>query len=186
VTRRAWITIALGAAIAVAVGAGFARAGRPQCCDKPLASWGMFTPAEWTSVTGAIARRGFDGASIRIVSATELADRRPFALIAAASQTGTTCVVPVRGITVDAATCSLRKPLVLFTARTARETEVLGIARSDVAGVTATDTLGHRTGLFLIPAGRLQAFAGGFRDVTSIEAHDAYGHTLVRVAAPSS
>jgi hypothetical protein len=192
--------LALGLVAAVAVGAGFAREGKPQCCSKPLASWGIFTPAQWSSLKSTIARRGFDAASIRVVSSTAIANSRPFALLAATSRTGATCVIPVEGSTLGATTCRLSKPLLLFTTpdtwtdptapgvpvHTVQATAVLGLVRPDVTGVVARDNLGHTTGVALVPAGRMGAFAAGFGDVTSLSAYGAHGRVLARLTLRTS
>lgn len=194
-TRRAWTMLALGLVVAVAVGVGFGRSGKPQCCSKPLASWGIFTAAQWSSLTGTIARRGFDGSSVRVVSSAALANGRSFALLAATSRTGATCVVSVTGDALGPTMCRLSKPLLLFTApdawavpatpgvsaHTVHATAVLGLVRPDVTAVVARDHRGNATGVALVAAGRMGAFAGSYADITSLRAYGAHGRVLMRV-----
>jgi hypothetical protein len=191
--------LALGLAVSVAVGVGFARAGRPQCCSKTTASWNVFTPAQWKTVTLQVERRGFDASSVRVVATTEIASRRPFALVAATSRTGATCVTAVVGTQLRATTCRLTQPLLLFTApetwknaavpgtpaHTVHATAVLGIVRGDVNGVAALDHRGLLQGLPLMAAGRMGVFAGGFFDATSLRAYDAHSRVLARVVLPA-
>jgi hypothetical protein len=198
VTRRAWTLLALGLVVSVAVGVGFARAGRPQCCSKSTASWNVFTPAQWKTVTLQVERRGFDASSVRVVATTEIASRRPFALVAATSRTGATCVTPVIGTQLHATTCRLAEPLLVFTApetwntavpgtpaRTVHLTAVLGIVRGDVNGVATLDHRGLLQGLPLMAAGRMGVFAGGFFDATSLRAYDAHNRMLAHVVLPA-
>lgn len=192
--------LALGLVAAVAVGVGFARAGKPQCCSKPTASWNVFTPAQWKTVTLQVERRGFDASSVHVIATTEIASRRPFALVAATSRTGATCVTPVIGTQLRATTCRLTQPLLLFTApetwknaavpgtpaHTVHATAVLGIVRGDVNGVATLDHRGLLQGLPLMAAGRMGVFAGNFADATSLRVYDARNRVLARVAFPAS
>ena len=192
--------LALGLVVALAVGVGFARSGRPQCCSKPTASWGVFTPAQWQTVTHQVERRGFDASSVRVVASTEIASRQPFALVAATSRTGATCVTPVVGTQLHATTCRLAKPLLVFTAaetwqnaavpgaraRIVHVTALLGIVRGDVNGVVTLDRRGVLQGLPLMAAGQMGVFAGGFFNATSLRAYDARDHVLARIVLPAS
>ena len=186
----------LGLVAAVAVGAGFARAGRPSCCSTPQASWGAFTPAQWDTVTTAIARRGFDATSVQVVSAAGTPDGRPFALVAATRHGAAGCVLPVNGVHVGAAICRMTKPLVIFTtpdtwhdaaapgvpARVVHATAVMGLARRDVAWLATHDDAGRAQGMPLLQAGPMRAFAGSFRDVASLRAYDGRNRELARVS----
>jgi hypothetical protein len=188
--------LAFGVVLAAVTVGAFARAGRSELISsKPLPGWGMFTPAEWQTVTLGIERRGFDPGSIRLVGGTDTTNHRPFGLIAGRSRTGATCVTPVKGTTLGLTVCKLSKPLVLFTApetwkdaaafgvpaHVVHATAVLGIARHDVAGIVVQDHLNRRTGMALIQTGRLTTFAAGFSDLASLRAFDAKNRTLARV-----
>jgi hypothetical protein len=189
-TRRAWILLALGIVAAVATAGAFAGVGRPWVMSKPLPGWGVFTPAEWKTVSLRLERRGFDAASIRLVATTDTTKHRPFGLLAGRSRTGTTCVTPVRGTTLGTTVCKLSKPLVLFTAPliwnipgtpVVHATGVLGIARHDVAGIVVRDQDLQTSGVTLVQTGRLTTFAAGYRDLSSLRAFDAKNRTLARL-----
>jgi hypothetical protein len=197
VTRRIWILLAVGVVTAAAIGVGFSRAGRPAfTASKPSASWGVFTPAQWQTVRRNVQRRGFDAATVRVVGTTS--SRRPFALVAATSSTGATCVTPVNGTMLGTTICRLSKPLVVFSApvtwrdaavpgtpaHTVHATSLLGIVRRDVSGVVAIDHLGRMQGIALMPAGRMGTFAAGFADATSLRAYDARDRVLARIVLP--
>jgi hypothetical protein len=196
VTRRAWIVLALGIVAAVVTAGAFARAGRSAFTPSaPLPGWGMFTPAEWKTVSLRLERRGFDAASIRLVGATDTTKGRAFGLLAGRSRAGTTCVVPVTGTALGATVCRLGKPFVVFTApqtwtnaavpgtpaHVVHATAVLGVARHDVTGIVVEDKQHRRTGMALIQTGPLTTFAGGFIDVASMRAFDAKNRTLARL-----
>jgi hypothetical protein len=181
----------VGVVAAVLTAGGFARAGRPDFTpSKAPPGWGVFTPAQWKTVSLGIERRGFDAASIRLVNVTDTADHRPFGLVAGRSNAGTTCVTPVTGTTLGATVCKLSKPLVVFTApqtwkegspaRIVHATAVLGIARQDVSGVVVSE-LGRQGGTFLIQTGRLKTFAAGFRNMSSLRAFNLKNETLARL-----
>jgi hypothetical protein len=195
VTRRAWILLALGVVLAAVTAGAFARTGHSEFTTETQPGWGMFTPAEWKTLSLRIERRGFDPASIRLVGVTDASDGRPFGLVAGRSRRGTTCVTPVRGTTLDATVCKLTKPLVLFTApqtwkvgaafgtpaHVMHATAVLGIARHDVAGIVVEDSLEHPTGVTLIETGRLLTFTSGYRDATSMRVYNTKGRLLTHL-----
>lgn len=195
-TRRAWIVLALGIVAAVVTAGAFARAGRSEFAPSaPQPGWGMFTAAEWKTLSLRLERRGFDATSIRLVGATDTTKGRAFGLLAGRSRTGTTCVVPVTGTALGATVCRLRKPFMVFTApQTWRDaavpgtpahvvhaTAVLGVARHDVTGIVVEDKQHRLTGMALMQTGSLTTFAGGFAGVASLRAFDAQNRTLARL-----
>jgi hypothetical protein len=139
-------------------------------------------------VTTRLERRGFTAARTRVVEAVGEQRQRPFALVAATSASGRTCFVPVRGISLGATLCHMTKPVVLWTApdhwHHLRLTNVLGVARRDVVGISIDQRSGgypHTQGLPLIEdSGRL-TFAGGFADASVLRARDARGRVLFRL-----
>ena len=134
----------------------------------------VFTQAEWAKVTTELARRGFDRSALRVVSGLRLqAQSKPLALVRASSATQGLCFVPVRGVEPGSPTCSLsghlEKPLLVFAATdhwgNQTATDVVGVARHSVVGVSITDHRGFPSGVALIPsAGGLWSFAGGYGD----------------------
>ena len=192
-TRRAWILLVFGAVAAVVTAGAFAHAGRSEfTSSKPLPSWGMFTPAEWKTVSLRVEHRGFDAASIHLVGVTDTTRGRRFGLVAGRSRAGATCVTPVTGTTLGMTVCRLTKPLVLFTApqtwkvgaafgmpaHVMHATAVVGIARHDVGSIVVQDNLDHPTGMTLIQTGRLLTFATGFADPSSLSVYNAKGRLL--------
>jgi hypothetical protein len=188
--------LALGVAVAVATAGAFARAGHSEfTSSKPLPSWGMFTPAEWKTVSLRVEHRGFHAASIHLVGVTDTTKGRRFGLVAGRSRTGAMCVTPVTGTALRATICRLTKPLILFTApqtwkvgaalgtpaHVMHATAVVGIARHDVAGIVVRDSLDHPTGMTLIQTGRLLTFATGFADPSSLSVYNAKGRLLAHL-----
>jgi hypothetical protein len=162
VTRRAWIVLALGLVAAVVTAGAFARAGRSDFQpSKPQPGWGMFSAAEWKTLSLRLERRGFDAAGIRLVGATDTTKGRAFGLLAGRSRTGTTCVVPVTGTTLGATVCRLTRPF--------------------ITGIVVEDKQHRRTGIALMQTGSLTTFAGGYVGVTSLRAFDAHNRTLMRL-----
>ena len=195
-TRRVLILLLVGVVLAAVTAGAFAHAGRSGfTTSKPLPGWGVFTPAEWKTVSLRLEQRGFDAASIRLVDATDTTHHRPFGLVAGRSRMGTTCVTPVKGTTLGTTVCRLTKPLVVFTApetwtqaafagkpaHVVHATAVLGVARHDVAGIVVEDPQFRPSGMVLIRAGRLLTFAAGFARLSSLRAFDAKNKTLARL-----
>jgi hypothetical protein len=198
VTRRAWMLAAAGALLAASLG-GFVLANRGSSAPfKPLASRGVFTPAQWKSVSASVQRRGFAASSIHVVEAVGEHDKHTLALVSATSHAGRTCFVPVQGLKLGQTICHVTKPVVLFTApdywiaaatggkpaHRVSVTNVLLVARRDVTGITVDQLFdGRRTvqGLPLIEdSGRL-TFAGGFADASVLRARNARGRVLFRL-----
>jgi hypothetical protein len=187
--------LAVGALLAASLG-GFVLANRGSSAPfKPLPSWGVFTPAQWQSVSARLEQRGFAASSIRVVEAVGQHNKRIFALVAATSAGGHTCVVPVQRLALGRTICHMTKPVVLFMApdywnaaaangrpvHRVDVTDVLGVARRDVTGVTLDQLLdGRRSvqGLPLIEDSGLLTFAGSFADATALRARNARGRVL--------
>ena len=178
VATRASILAALGVALIASAGAGslvLSRTAHTRTADtSPFPIGSVFTRAEWSKVTTALSARGFDATTAHVVSGLRLqSGNRPFALVRAASPSRGLCFLPVRGVHPGAATCSsngrLPAPLLVYAAgdRWAGHaaTEVVGVARRSVAGVSTVDRKGIASGVALIPAtGGLWSFAGGYSD----------------------
>jgi hypothetical protein len=199
VTRRAWMMAAAGALLAATLGGFVLTRSGSSAPSKPLASWGAFTPAQWKSVSVRIEKRGFAASSIHVVEAVTQWDKRPLVLVAATTVRGHTCFVPVQGATLAPTICHLTKPVVLFTApdywiqpasagKPAHKillTDVLGVARRDIAGISVDQLLeGHRSvqGLPLTESGDVLTFAGGFANLSVLRARNAGGRVLFRLA----
>lgn len=179
-TRRAWVLLVvglLGAVVLAGVALGRNDGSAP---FRPTAAWNMFPPAEWQSLTRRAGLRG-----LHVVSATSRHDGSPVALLAG-ERNGATCFLPVDGTTAGGAVCRLVAPLTLFRFRDGGWTELLGVARHDVAAVaaTATSPTGPWTsGQTLVPVAGGYVFAGGSSgSVTKVVARDAQGHVLQRVS----
>jgi hypothetical protein len=193
--------LAVGMVLAASLG-GFVLAQRGSSASfKPSASWGVFTPVQWSTVRDRVEGRGFVATSIRVVGAVQQHDKRAFALIAAESTTGKTCFVPVHGLKLGRTICRVTKPLLVFTApdywidpaaggrpaHTVRATDVIGIARRDITGVSVDyASYGRRyvQGLPLIGVSGALTFAGGFANASVLRARNASGRVLVRLDLP--
>jgi hypothetical protein len=188
VTRRAWMLLAVGALLAASLG-GFVLAKRGSSAPfKASPSWGVFTPAQWGAVTAGIERRGFAASGIRVVEVAGVPRRRPFALVAATAASGRTCFVPVRGVALGPTVCRIAKPVVLWTQPAhwhgLRVTNVLGLARHDVTGVSVDQLLSGRHsvgGLPLIAGPGLSTFAGGFTRLSVLRARNAQNRVLFQL-----
>jgi hypothetical protein len=173
---RTWIIGLTGVVLIAAAGAGsfvLSRDARTQPTDTSPFPVGLaFTQAEWAKVTTTLTRRGFDPATLRVVSGMRLeTPSQPLALVRAASRSRGLCFVPVRGVRPGRATCSssghLDKPLLVFAATDrmggGKATDIVGVARHSVIRVSMIDDRGFESGVALIPsAGGLWSFAGGY------------------------
>jgi hypothetical protein len=190
------ILLLAGVVVAAVTAGAFAHAGRSGFTpSKPQPGWGLFTRAQWKTLSLRVERRGFATGSIRVVSAMDATGHRPFALVAATTGTGATCIVPVRGMTLGLTVCRLSTPVLVFTAPSTwrdaavpgipahivHAVSVIGIARRDVSGVVARGASGMVQGLPLIEEGGLRTFGGGFRSLTSLRAFDAKNRTLAHL-----
>jgi len=197
-TRRAWVILAVGALAVAASGAFAVVAGRSSPSFNPSASWGAFTAPQWKLVRERVAHRGFEPTSAKVVSAAPMQNGRPFALVSATRKGGHTCFMAVRGVDVAAPVCRLTKPLLVLTmpdrydepasvtgpARSVPMTEIIGLARRDVTGIVTSSTSAGRKWvqglpLLYVPGG--WAFGGGYRDVTTLVAHNRRGNVLARL-----
>ena len=190
---------ALGMALIASAGAGslvLALDAQTRTTDtSPFPIGQVFTRAEWSKVTTALVARGFDGGGAQVMSGLRLESRRqPFALIRAGSPSRGVCFLPVRGLRVGTATCSsngrLRTPLLVFGASDhwngLAATQVVGIARRSVAGVSMVNHRGMAFGVALVPAtGGLWSFAGGYGDAKLVvRARLASGRVTAQTALP--
>jgi hypothetical protein len=175
---RTWLVLLAGAVLIATAGTGsllFSRHAHTQPTDTSPFPVGLaFTRAEWANVTTTLTRRGFERATLRVVSGMRgESPNRPLALVRATSPTRGVCFVPVRGVHPGTATCSLNgrldKPLLVFAAADrfgdGREvTDIVGVAQHSVVGVSMIDHRGFEAGVALIPSGGLWSFAGGYGD----------------------
>jgi hypothetical protein len=190
VTPRAWKILALGAAVIAASGGFAATAGRSSP-SKPSASWGLYSPEKWHGVAASFSHRGFARDSVRIVTATRLANGQAFALIGGRSQSGRTCFAVARGVVIGSTICQISKPVVVFSAPdacapcspggTPLETRtILALVRGDVTVKMISQ--GHESGIGVVPAAAGFAFSAGFlRNGDRLEARNAAGRVLARV-----
>jgi hypothetical protein len=204
VTRRAWIILLLGAVLSASLGTfAFAARGETDAVE-PSASWGAFTTAGWETVKKRVAHRGFTPASIRVVSATGgRQEGDVLALLAASRSSGSTCFIPVHGLTLKASVCHLAKPVTVFSARghftevapdgqrrSVATTEIVGLVRSTVTSIAVgRTTLGrpNTQGQPLLEAPGAFVFGGGFRGASvTLVARDASGHVVTRLELPGS
>ena len=180
--RRVWkilaVDLAAGAVFGGAVLSG--RGASPTVvAPSPAPSWGLFSPAQWQTVSGRLARRGFEPASIRVVGGMLLPQDRPFVFVAGTTG-GRVCVVPVRGVHLGPTTCHAGKALVLFRSPGTMR-GVLGLVGRGVVGLSATDREGHVTGLPLIRVGGMLTFVDDVTDAVNLRAYGADGHVLARI-----
>jgi hypothetical protein len=111
-----------------------------------------------------VERRGFDRASVHVVTGTKLmVTGQPFVLVGARSGSGRDCFTVVRGTSLGSTICDVSKPLVVFIqrdlcapcapGRTPLKTlTILALVRHDVNTVTMTSH-GDESGLPIVPAG---------------------------------
>jgi hypothetical protein len=192
---------AVGAVAAASLGGFVLTRDSSSAPFEALPSWGFFTPAQWKSVSGRIEARGFTASSIHVVEGLMQHYTRPLALVAATSARGRTCFVPVEGVTLRPTICRLTKPVVLFTARDTwlpppvngrpalpiPITDVLGVARRDVAGISLEQfSAGRRLvqGLSLTEGAGMLTFAGGYDNASVLRARNARGEVLFQLAFP--
>jgi hypothetical protein len=180
--RRVWkilaVDLAAGAVFGCVVLSG-GGASPTVVAPSPAPSWGLFSPAQWQTVSGRLARRGFEPASIRVVGGMLLPQDRPFVFVAGTTG-GRLCVVPVRGVHLGPTTCHAGKALVLFRSPGTMR-GVLGLVGRGVVGLSATDREGRVIGLPLIRVGGMLTFADDVTDAVSLRAYRADGRVLARI-----
>jgi hypothetical protein len=199
VTRRAWTILVVGALLSASLG-GFVLLDRGQASVfKPLASGGVFTSAVWETVKQRVAQRGFNAASVRVLtSAGDSQSGKALTLLGASRPSGAHCFIVARGRTLGASICRLAKPVTVFTARdqfyelgaagqrhSFPATDAIGLIRRDVASVVMSWKISGRPnvqGLPLFGVSGVRAFGFSFRGTsgTLIE-RDAHGKTVSRV-----
>jgi hypothetical protein len=151
--------------------------------------WGwLYSSEKWDVVKSSLARRGFDPASVKVVTATTLTNGQQFAIIGGRTNTGRTCLVVARGTAIGATICRISKPIMVFYARDTCTTcspngtpmttlSILGLIRGDVS-VTVSEA-GHEGGLGGVPAGIGVAFNSNFVSGRErLRARDASGRVL--------
>ncbi len=125
--------------------------------------WGLYSNANWDVVAAEFEQRGFNRASVHVVTGTKLMGTgQSFALLGARSDSGRDCFVVVRGTTLGSTTCDVSRPLLVFIERDlcascapgrtpVKTLTILGLVRHDVSTVTLT---AHgESGLGISPAG---------------------------------
>jgi hypothetical protein len=197
---RIWIIVLAGALLIATAGVGSLvvsrDAGTRPTDTSPFPVGLAFTQAEWEKVAATLARRGFEPTTLRVVSGMRLqSPTQPLALVRAASRSRGICFVPVRGVQPGSATCSsggrLDKPLLVFAASDSmgdghRSTDIVGVARHSVVGVSMVDHRGFESGVALVPsAGGLWSFAGGYSDArVVVRARLASGRIAAQIKLP--
>jgi hypothetical protein len=194
----------LGALLSASLGAFVLAAHGETDVVKPSASWGAFTTAGWVTVKQRVANRGFTPGSIRVVSATGgQQEGDGLALLSASRSSGSTCFIPVQGLTLKASVCRLARPVTVFSVqghftevtpdghrRSVAMTEIVGLVRPTVTSVVVSWTALGRSntqGQPLLVAPGAFAFGGGFRGKSAtLVARNASGHVLTRLDLPSS
>jgi hypothetical protein len=179
-------------AVAVVAAAGLAVSqGRSSASMKAAAHWGLYSSAEWNVVAARFARRGFRRDSVRIVTATRLANGEAFALLDARSHTGRTCFAVGRGTVIGATICGISKQIVVYSAADScaacsrdapalKSRSILGLVRRDVTATMISD--GREEGLAVVPAGRHFAFNISFvHPGDRLRARDASGRVLANI-----
>jgi hypothetical protein len=162
---------------------------------KASAHWGLYSSAKWDAVAVRFTRRGFVRDSVRIVTAAQLANGQPFALLGARSKAGRTCFAVGRGIVLGATICRISKPLMVFSARDTcaacspggpvlKTRSILGLVRSDVTATMISQ--GRESGLGVVPAGPGFAFNTSFVPGARLRARDASGRVLASITFRSS
>ena len=194
-TSRAWKILALGAAVIAASGGFAATAGRSSP-SKPSASWGLYSSEKWDVVATSFAHRGFARDSVRIITATGLANGQAFALIGGRSKAGRTCFAVARGVALGSTICRISKPVIVFFAPDTcapcspggpplKTRSILALVRGDVTVTMISQ--GHESGIGVVPAGAGFAFNSSFpRNGDRLRARDAAGRVLASITFPSS
>jgi hypothetical protein len=195
---RTWVIAACGLALIAAAGVTsllFARNGHSFDTDSsPFPVGQTFTSTEWEHVTERLERRGFNPATMGVVSGMRLqSPAKPLALVRATSSRGL-CFIPVLGSRAGTATCSLsghlEQPMLVYAATDhwsgKRATVIVGVARRSVVGVSMTDRRGFGSGAALIPSpGHLWSFAGGYGGSrVVVQARAASGRVVSHVQLP--
>ena len=166
VASRGWIIAALGVVVIASAGAGSVLLSRktPDTTIAASPHWGLYTPTSWNVVATKFEQRGFNGASIHVVTGTKMASTgQPFAILGARSGSGRNCFAVARGAALGASICTVSKPLVVFAARDLcvacapgrsplKTLTILALVRRDVTSVTMIDR-GHESGIVISPAG---------------------------------
>ncbi len=198
-TRRAWTILLVGALLSASLG-GFVLFDRGEASVfKPLASGGVFTPAVWETVKQRVAQRGFNTASIRVLtSAGDPQSGKAVTLLGASRPSGANCFILARGTTLGASICRLAKPVTVFTARDQfyelgasgqrhafPATDAIGLIRRDVASVVMSWKISGRPnvqGLPLFEVSGVRAFGFSFRGTSgALVVRDPHGKTVSRV-----
>jgi hypothetical protein len=199
VTRRAWAILIVGALLSASLG-GFVLFDRGQASVfKPTASGGVFTTAAWERVKRRVAQRGFNAASIRVVTSAGDSQRgKALTLLGASRPSGANCFVVARGTTLGASICRLAKPVTVFTARDQFDeigaaglrhavpaTDAIGLIRRDVASVVMSWRILGRPnvqGLPLFDVAGVRVFGFTFRGTSgTLLVRDAHGKTVSRL-----
>jgi hypothetical protein len=199
VTRRAWTILVVGALLSASLG-GFVLFDRGEASVfKASPSGGVFPSAVWETVKQRVAQRGFNAASVRVLtSAGDSQSGKALTLLGASRPSGAHCFIVARGTTLGVSICRLAKPVTVFTARdqfyelsaagqrhSFPATDAIGLIRLDVASVVLSRKISGRPnvqGLPLFDVAGVHAFGFSFRGTsgTSIQ-RDAHGKTVSRL-----
>jgi hypothetical protein len=176
-------------AIAAAGGLAATHSGSAPARSSP-ASWGLYSPTDWSRLATSFARRGLAADSVRVVTGTALQNGRPFALLGGRTRNGRTCFAVARGAALGATVCRFSKPVTLFEApetcapcspgrRPLKTLELLGLVRADMTVTMISQ--GRESGLGVVPAGSGFAFNADARNGDGLRARDASGRVLAAV-----
>ena len=159
----------------------------------------MFTSAVWETVKQRVAQRGFNPASVRVLtSAGDSQNGKALTLLGASRPSGANCFIVARGTTLGASICRLAKPVTVFTARdqfyelgaagqrhSFPATDAIGLIRRDVASVVMSWKISGRPnvqGLPLFDVSGVRAFGFTFRGTAgTLLVRDAHGKTVSRL-----
>lgn len=192
VTPRAWKILALGVVAIAGIGGFVATEGRSSSATKTPANWGLYSSTQWDEMTASFARRGFARDSVRMVTATKLANGQPFALIRGRSNAGRTCFAVVRGGAIGDTICRISKPLTVFYAPdkcvacspggpSTNTNAILALVRGDVTVTSIHE--GRESGIAVVPAGTGFAFNSSFGPGSvRLRGRDAGGRVLASIS----
>lgn len=172
VAHRLPVIAAVGLVVTLASG-GVAlslRGSDPAASVSP--TWGLFSPAQWSSLGSKVRGRGFDSSTMKVVTGVA-----HFAIVSA-RRGGRTCFFVVRGNAPTAAMCRLNEPVVAFAAREQHGISVIGLARRGVEGVVARHGQ-WAEGSPLLPAAGAHAFGSWYPAGPVVLTAHAHGGAVV-------
>jgi hypothetical protein len=192
VTLRLRIIAAAGLAVVAAAG-GLSFSLRhtgslPSTTISP--TWGVFTDAQWRALGARLDALGLDGSTMKMVTAMPKQDGTPFAVVTAVRGPGHACFVVVRGASAARPICTLRQPLLAFTATDRGVTDVVGLvtrrAETVVASWRTPDGHVVTQGSALLTAPHAYGIGIAFSGVPTLTAYGHGGVALGKVYCASA